>query len=89
MVAVEKLHDVKAAAVHIEMNVPLLKIRRDSFPDGNLRMELFHRAPRGITDAESVHSTLTQKRLRAVKEGSDGWNNVLHELRVAESHLTK
>ena len=37
MVAVEELHDVKAAAVHIEMDVPLLKVRRDGLPDLDFR----------------------------------------------------
>ena len=51
MVAVEELHEVKAAAVHIEMDVPLLEIRRDGLPHLDLRVQLFHRTPCGIADA--------------------------------------
>ena len=32
MVRIEKLDDMETAAIHIEMDVPLLKVWRDSFP---------------------------------------------------------
>ena len=32
MMAVEELHDMEAAPVHIEVDVPLLEIRRDGLP---------------------------------------------------------
>ncbi len=55
MMAVIELHDVESTAVHIEVDVSLFKIRRDSFPDGNLGMKLFYCAPCRITDTLAVH----------------------------------
>ena len=56
MMAVIKLHDMEAAAVHIEMDIPLLKIRCDSLPDGDLRVELLYSAPCRIPDALAVNT---------------------------------
>ncbi len=50
MMIVEELHDMESAAVHIEVDIPFLKIRRNSFPDSYFRVQLFHCAPRGIAD---------------------------------------
>ena len=54
MAAVEEFYNVEAAAVHIEVDVPLFKIRRNRLPDGNLRMQPFHRAPCGILPLMAV-----------------------------------
>lgn len=51
MMAVEELHDMEAEPVHIEVDVPLLEIRRDGLPHNYLWVQVFHRAPRGIADA--------------------------------------
>ena len=54
MVTVEKLHDVEAAAVDIEVDIPLFKIRRNGFPDRYFRVQPFHRAPGSVADALAV-----------------------------------
>ncbi|MCR5688769.1 MAG: hypothetical protein K6G71_00805, partial [Clostridiales bacterium] len=41
MVAVVKLNNVKTATVHVKVDVPLLKIWRDGFPDSHFRVYLF------------------------------------------------
>ncbi len=38
MMLVPKLHDVKSAAVDVEMDVTFFKIRRDGFPNMDFRM---------------------------------------------------
>ena len=38
VIFVEKLHNVKAAAINIKMNITLLKIRCDRFPHIHFRM---------------------------------------------------
>ena len=40
---VEELNDMKSAAVHIEMDIPLLEIRREGLPDLYLGMQLLDR----------------------------------------------
>ena len=51
MIAVIKLHDVKAAAVYIEVDVLFFKIRSYGFPERYLGMKLFKLAPGCIADA--------------------------------------
>ena len=51
---VKELYYVEAASVHIEMNIPLLKIRRHCLPDFNLRMPLLNFAPCGVADSFAV-----------------------------------
>ena len=51
MMAVEKLHDVEAAAIHVEVDIPLLEIRRDGLPDLDFRVQAFHRTPCGVANA--------------------------------------
>jgi hypothetical protein len=53
--AVIKLHDVKAAAVYIEMDITLFKIGRNSLPDRDLRMHSFDLAPRCVSYAFAVN----------------------------------
>ena len=54
VMTVEKFDDMKSAAIDIEMDVTLLKIRRDSFPDFYFGMKLFDLAPCCIADAFAV-----------------------------------
>lgn len=55
MVAVVELHDMKAAAIHVEVNVPLLEVRSDSLPDLYLRVQPLYSAPCGIADSLAVY----------------------------------
>ena len=55
MMAVKELYDMKSAAVYIEVDVPLLEIRRNGFPYLYFRMHLFNFAPRGISDAFTMN----------------------------------
>ena len=64
VVAVIEFHNMKAAAVHIEMYIPLFKIGRDRLPDLHLRVQLFHLAPCGITDTLAVHTGRNKKYLQ-------------------------
>lgn len=64
MVAVVKLHNMETAAVHIEVNVPLLKIRRDGLPDLHLRMQLFHLAPCRIPDSLAMNIRRNEENLQ-------------------------
>ena len=52
--AVIKLHDVKAAAVYIEVNVSFFKIRCDGFPKRYLGIKLFNFAPGSVADSFTV-----------------------------------
>lgn len=54
MIGVIKLHDVKAAAVYIEVDVPFFKIRSYGFSERYLGMKLFKLAPACIADAFTV-----------------------------------
>ena len=51
---VSKLHDVEAAAVNVEMDVPLLEMRCDGFPDLDFRVHGLHNLPRRMTDVFAV-----------------------------------
>lgn len=54
MMAVEKLHDMEAAAIHVEVDVALLEIRSHRLPDLCLRMQPLDLALCGISDALTV-----------------------------------
>lgn len=56
VVAVVEFHDVKSAAVDVEMDIPCLKIRRDRFPYPDIGIELFDLAPRRIAYALAVNA---------------------------------
>ena len=64
VVAVIEFHNMKAAAVHIKMNIPLFKIRSDRLPDLHLQMQLFHLAPSRIADTLAVHMGRNKKNLK-------------------------
>ncbi len=55
MVAVEKLHDMKPAAVDVKMYIAFLKIRCYGFPNLNLMMQFFNRTPGGIANTFAVN----------------------------------
>jgi len=52
--AVIKLHDVKAAAVSIEVDVPFFKIWCDGFPESYLGIKLLNFAPGSVADSFAV-----------------------------------
>ena len=54
MMAVIEFDNVETASINVEVNIPFLKVGRDSFPYRHFRMQLFHRAPGGIADAPAV-----------------------------------
>ena len=54
MVAVVELHDMKPAAVDIEMDIPLLKVRGDGFPDSHFRVQTLYSTPCSIADTLAV-----------------------------------
>ena len=61
---VEKLHDVEAAAVHIEMDVPLLEIRRACLPYLDLWEHLLHLAPGRLADSLAVYFGIYEEYLQ-------------------------
>ena len=63
VVRIIELHNMKPAAIHIEMNIALFKIRRDRFPDLDLRMHLLYLAPRRIADTPAVNMRRNKQRL--------------------------
>ena len=54
MVTVVELHDVKAALVYIEVDVPLFKVRDACFPNLCFRVQRLHGLPRGQADILAV-----------------------------------
>ena len=54
MVAVIELYNVETTSIDVEMNIPFLKVWRDSFPHRHFWMQLFHSTPRGVADAPTV-----------------------------------
>ena len=64
VVAVIEFHNMKAAAIDIEMYIPLFKIGRDRLPDLHLRVQLFHLAPSRIADTLAVHTGRNKKYLQ-------------------------
>lgn len=85
MMAVVKLNDMKSAAIHIEVDIPLLKIRRDGFPDSHLRMALLYCAPGSITDslAMSLRTHKQQVKIATLtiylNDQTSDWLTVLHD----------
>ena len=82
MMAVIELHDMKAAAVHIEMDIPLLKIRRDGLPDGDLRVELLYSAPCRIPDALAVNTGRDKEDLQIPPISIHLYDHAAHRLAV-------
>lgn len=54
MVAVEELYDMESAAVHIEVDVTLLEVRRYRLPYFDLRVQPLHLAPCLIADTSAM-----------------------------------
>lgn len=88
MVAIEKLDNMKAAAVHIEVNVSLFKIRRDCLPDGNLRMQLFHRAPCRITYTLAVDVRGDKQQIQIAALTVHLYNNATDRLAVLHDTIS-
>ena len=55
MVTIVEFHDMESATIHVEVDVPLLKIWRDGFPDSHLRVHLFDSPPCGVADTLAVN----------------------------------
>ena len=55
MMTVVEFNDVKPAAVYVEMDIALLEIRRNSFPDLYFGVQLLDFTPRGIAYALTVY----------------------------------
>ena len=66
--AVEELHDMEPAAVEVEMDVPLLKVRRDGLPDLDFGMQLFHRALCGIAHAPAVDMRRNEQKIEITRD---------------------
>ena len=64
VVTVIKFHNMKTAAIDIEMDIPLFKIRSDCLPDLHLRVQLFHLAPCGITNTLAVNEGRNKEYLK-------------------------
>ena len=64
MMTVEKLDDVKAAAVDVKMDIALLKIRCDGFPYLDLRKHPLNFAPCGVADTLAVNARRNEKQLQ-------------------------
>ena len=54
MMAVIEFHDMESAAIDVKVNVPLFEVRRNGFPNLDLRMKFFYRAPGSVSDAFAV-----------------------------------
>ena len=51
MAGVVELHDVKSAAVDVEVDVAFFKVRGEGFPFASIRMTCFDFVPDGLSDA--------------------------------------
>ena len=65
---------MKTAFIHIEMDVPLLEIRRNGLPDLHHWMQLFHSTPCRITDALAVEAVFFVK----VRQDAFSRRNQMH-----------
>ena len=64
MVSVEELDDMKSAAVDVEVDITLFKIRRDGLPDLHLRIHSLNLTPRGIADTFAVDMRRYKKQIQ-------------------------
>ena len=64
-----KLIDLKAALVHVEMDVALLKIRRAGLPNLGFGMQSLHRLPSAVADAFCVFLGRNEQDLQLVVMG--------------------
>ena len=63
----EEFHNVKTAFVHIEMNVPLLKVRCVGFPYFRFRMQFFDGLPCGEANAFAVTIYIDEEQLSSLR----------------------
>ena len=54
LVFIPELYDVEAQTVHIEMNVALLEIRSDGFPNADFGVQGFYSLPCRLADLEGT-----------------------------------
>ena len=85
---VEKLHDLKAAAVDVKMDIAFLKIRRDSFPYLVLRVHPLNFAPRGIADTLAVSARRNEKQLQIALIAVDAYNDSARNLSVTDNAVS-
>ena len=80
----EEFHNVKTAFVHIEMNVPLLKVRCVGFPYFRFRMQFFDGllCSKTNTLAMAIHIDEQQLKLVAVGIGMDRKYRSTHHFTV-------
>ena len=61
-----KFHGVKATAVDIEMQVPLIKIGRHRLPYHRIRVALLQGAPDLLTNAPALHIALDVEEVQVI-----------------------
>ena len=54
MIPVPELDDMESAAVDIEMDVALLEVGRDGFPDADLGVHCLHGSPRCLSNTPAM-----------------------------------
>ena len=64
MMTVEKLDDMKTAAVDIKVDISFFEIRSDSFPNPDLRIHTLNLAPRGVADTLAVSTRRYKEQLQ-------------------------
>ena len=85
MMAVEILHDVETAAVDIEVDVALIEIGCVGFPDRHFGVQLFDKAPGGITDALAVNLGVDKQQLQFAAPAFHADNGTADLLPVEEN----
>ena len=66
VVAVEELHDVEAALVHVKVDVPRLKVRGAGLPDLRLRVKALDFSPGRRADALAVGCGRDEQQIQMV-----------------------
>ena len=70
LMLVPERDDMEAAAVHVEVDVALLEIRGDGFPDADLRMQRFNGLPSGLADAFAMALRKDEQQFKLVSTDS-------------------
>ena len=66
MVAVEELHDMEAAFVHVKVDIPRLKVWRAGFPDLRFRVKALYFSPGRCADALAVGRGRDEQQIQMV-----------------------
>ena len=69
VVRIEELHDMKAASIHIEMDIALFKIGCAGLPDINFRMHCLDCQPRRIAKPLAVDLRVHEQQLQIAAAG--------------------